>query len=333
MLLAIGVVRAADEPVRGKNDRVPVPTLGGKQFWADELFFHQWRIQRNAITGECRLLDEHNLRHASGTLEQCRAALLRIRRELRLPPMRGKVVLVLHGLTQSRSSMGKLCKYLEEHGDYTVLNVGYPSTQGGMADHARSLARIVENLDGVEEINFVAHSMGNIVVRHYLADRAAKQSDGEEPPGGTGRRPAPRFGRMVMIGPPNHGARMALLLADNGLFKAVAGEAGQEFGRDWDKVAGKLATPDFEFGIVAGGKGDGHGYNPLLPGDNDGTISVATTRLAGANDFILVPTMHSLLTGDARVMEYTLRFLQHGYFVSPEARQPVRGNEAVGGRR
>ena len=39
----------------------PVPTLGGMQFWADELFFHQWRIQRNVITGHCRLLDGKDL--------------------------------------------------------------------------------------------------------------------------------------------------------------------------------------------------------------------------------------------------------------------------------
>ena len=55
---------------RGEPDPFPMPTLGGKQFWADELFFHQWRIQRNVFTGHCRLLDEHDLRHASGTLRR-----------------------------------------------------------------------------------------------------------------------------------------------------------------------------------------------------------------------------------------------------------------------
>ena len=56
-----------------------MPTLGGKQFWADELFFHQWRIQRNVLDGHCRLLDENNLRHASGTFDECRAALEQIK--------------------------------------------------------------------------------------------------------------------------------------------------------------------------------------------------------------------------------------------------------------
>ena len=32
-------------------------TGGGKQFWADVWFFHDWRIQRHALTGHYRLLD------------------------------------------------------------------------------------------------------------------------------------------------------------------------------------------------------------------------------------------------------------------------------------
>ena len=91
---------------------IPLPTLGGKQFWSDELFFHQWHIQRNVLTGHCRLLDGHNLQHASGTFDTCREKLQQVRREKSLPPMRGKAVIVVHGLFRSRDSMGALCKYL-----------------------------------------------------------------------------------------------------------------------------------------------------------------------------------------------------------------------------
>ena len=65
-----GLCRPAGGPGTGRRQAgpIPVPTLGGKQFWADELFFHQWRIQRN-VYRHCRLLDEHNLRHASGTYD------------------------------------------------------------------------------------------------------------------------------------------------------------------------------------------------------------------------------------------------------------------------
>jgi len=288
---------------------VPMPTLGGRQFWSDQLFFQGWHIQRNSITGYYRLLDEHDFRHAWGTLTDCRTALERIKRDRHLPRMRGKAVILLHGLFRSSASMEKLAKCLREQGHDTVFNVTYASTQSGVGEHAESLARIIANLDGIEEINIVAHSMGNIVARRYLADHEDK--------------PDPRLRRMVMLGPPNHGSLGAVVLAENAIFTTLTGQAGQELGIQWGDLEERLATPTFEFGIIAGGKQDDRGFNPLLPGDNDAIISVDTTRLAGASDFIIVPVIHSFLMDDARVGEYTLRFLQKGHFVSREERHAL----------
>lgn len=282
---------------------LPAPTLGGRQFWADELFFHEWRIQRHAITGHCRLLDGSSIRHAWGNFEQCQAALEEIKRRENLPPMQGKAVVLLHGLGRSRRSMAELAKYLEEQGGYQVFNVGYPSTRGTIADYARSLAKVVENLDGMEEINFVAHSLGNIVIRRYLGD----QTDPA-----TGGRPDPRIKRFVMLGPPNHGSIAATAMADNPLFALVLGKPGQELGREWVWLEGSLATPSCEFGVIAGGRKNSQGFNPLLPGDDDGTVTVASARLDGAADFVLVPVLHSFLINDQRVQECTLRFLRTG---------------------
>jgi len=320
-------VRAAEPPV---FNGLPIPTMGGKQFWADEFFFHQWRIQRNVLTDHCRLLDEHNLRHASGTFRHCRAKLEWIRRDRRLPPMKGKAVIVVHGLFRTRSSMERLCSYLRERGGYTVFNVGYPSTQRDVGSHAQTLGRVLANLDGIEEISFVAHSMGNIVIRHYLADRNGGNSPAPPAVRSTAQTRftnvrAPRMGRFVMLAPPNHGSLAAVTFAENGVFKALAGKSGQELGGEWAKLQGKLATPEFEFGILAGGRNNDIGYNPLLPGDDDGTVSVASTRLAGASDFLVLPVLHSSIIYDTKVMECTLRFLEQGHFVSAAARHPVRG--------
>lgn len=313
---------AGEEPLG--PGQTPMPTLGGKQFWADEFFFHQWRIQRNTINGHYRLLDERDLRHAWGDYRECRETLERIKREQNLPRMSGKAVVVLHGLVRSRASMEPLCQYLREHGGYEVFNVGYPSTRADIAEHARSLRRVINSLDGVEEINFVGHSMGNIVVRHYLGDLARQEPWKQSPNAlAADRRAMARFHRFVMLGPPNQGAMLAEMFANNLVFKEIFGESGQELGRDWPDLEKRLATPPFGFGIVAGAKGNEKGYNPLLRGDNDGTISVETTKLAGADDFIMVPVMHSFLMDNATVQQYVLHFLKHGCFVSKQARHPL----------
>ncbi|MFH1921912.1 MAG: hypothetical protein ABIP48_18760 [Planctomycetota bacterium] len=311
----------SSETPLGLVDAVPVPTMGGVQFWADELFFHRWRIQRHATEGHYRLLDGHYLRHASGTCEQCLAKLREIRKERSLPPMQGKAVLVLHGLGRTRNSMLILSKYLERTGGYTVFNVAYPSTRQGIGNHAASLANIIDNLEGIEEINFVGHSLGNIVIRRYLAQRT------EEP---IGRRLDPRIKRFVMLGPPNHGSVAATSLADNRVFSTVLGQSAQELGREWVWLESELATPRCEFGIIAGGLGNERGFNPMLPGDDDGVVTLESARLAGAGDFLVVPVLHTLLPSDPRVLKGTLSFLAHGYFLSADQRERVEEEKDEG---
>ncbi|MGA2062326.1 MAG: alpha/beta hydrolase [Thermoguttaceae bacterium] len=320
-----------------------MPTMGGKQFWSDELFFHKWRIQRNVFTGHYRLLDAQDRRHASGTYEQCREALDDIKIKQGLAPMKGKAVIVLHGLFRSRNSMDSLCDYLAEQGGYEVFNMTYPSTRDDIGEHARSLGHVIDNLDGVEEVNFVGHSMGNIVIRYYFGDLRRqeaennqssigpenawedKQRKGDSPifvdtKIGTVPKKRPAFHRFVMLAPPNHEAQMATAFGDNIVFKTVSGQSGQQLGRQWKELERNLAAPDCEFGIIAGGKNNDKGYNPLLSGDNDGTISVETAKLPGASDFIVLPVLHTFIMNDAKVQELTLQYLQKGYFISEAQR-------------
>jgi len=289
--------------------------MGGMQFWADELFFHRWRIQRNVTQGGCRLLDGNYLRYASGTYAQCLARLNEIRNRRRLPAMEGKAVVVLHGLGRTRNSMLVLAKHLERSGDYTVFNVGYPSTRQSISEHAAALAKIIAGLDGIEEINFVGHSLGNIVVRHYLADQTDES---------TGRSPDPRIKRFVMLGPPNHGSIAASSFAENRVFTTVTGKTGQQLGREWAWLESDLATPQCEFGIIAGGLGNEQGFNPLLPGDDDGVVTLESAQLEGATDFKVVPVLHTLLMTNRSVLKHTLSFLDHGHFTSPDQRQALK---------
>jgi pimeloyl-ACP methyl ester carboxylesterase len=302
-----------DPPSTGRLNAV-TPTLGGRQFWADELFFRDWHIQRNSFTGHYRLLDGSNLRHGWGTFAECQAKLEQIKQRRRLPPMRGPGVVVLHGLFRSGASMSNMARALRQQGGYSVFNVNYPTTRGTLTDHAGGLAKVMRSLEGIEPIHFVGHSLGNLVVRQYLADHTRPE---------LGIRPDARIGRMVMLGPPNQGAQLAEVFAENRLFNFVAGASASQLAREWDSLAAQLATPAFPFGILAGGRGTSKGYNPFLREDNDMVVSVETTKLAGAADFAVLPVLHTLMMDDAKVQEYTLRFLERGYFVSDEQRHPL----------
>lgn len=299
------------EPSRPVN--VKSRTFGGTQFWTDVVVYRDWRIQQHALTKHHRLLDDKDTRRAWGSWEACRSELNRMKQDTQLPPVTGKVVIVLHGIVGFRSLMEDLCDYLDEHSHYEVINIGYASTRADLASHASALKSVIDHLPEATEINFVAHSMGNLVIRRYLAD----STDAEN-----GKRPDRRIKRIVMVGPPNNGARMAEIFKDVGLFKFLLGKSGEAMAAPAD-LERQLAVPQCEFAIIAGGRGNDRGYSPLLKGDDDLVVSVSETRLPGARDFMVVPSIHRFLPDQPEVHACALQFLRHGYFVSEERRQPI----------
>ncbi len=291
-------------------------TLGGRFTWSDEAVYQGWRVQKSAIIGHYRLIDPDDCRYAFGTFEHCLEELEKVKVDKKLPPLPKDVVIVVHGLGASRQWMDSLSEYLEKEGGLTVVNVGYPSTMNDIGTHAASLVSVIKHLDGVERVSFVAHSMGNIVIRHCLNDLASLPAS---------EQPEITYHRFVMIAPPNHGASVADKFADSKIAQTLGGEAVLQLatGKGWASLEQRLATPSFEFGIIVGGTGDDDGYLDAIPGDDDMLLSVNTSKLAGATDFAQVKGIHQTLPKNEQVQEYTLRFLQKGYLVSPRAKRPI----------
>ena len=69
-----------------------------------------------------------------------------------------------------------------------------------------------------------------------------------------------------------------------------------------------------EFGILAGGLGNGKGLTPLIPGDDDGTLAVEEARLEGASDFAVLPYQHTAIILKKKTAEMAVRFLKTGRF-------------------
>jgi pimeloyl-ACP methyl ester carboxylesterase len=318
---------AGDEPAAGAASPAPLnfptATLGGVQFWSDELVFRGWRIQQNALTGHYRLLDDHDFRMAWGTFEQCRARLEELKRERNLPPLRGRAVVTLHGLGRSRDAMSMHGEHIAKSLDATWINVSYASSRRPIDDHARSLARVLGHLEGIDEIHLVCHSLGNLVVRRYLGEESRPEPRWKTDP---------RIKRMVMLGPPNSGAQLARLFKDNKLFGLVTGPSGKELAMPAEEMHKLLATPKFEFGIIAGSCGDEGHSNPVVAGDDDLIVAVEETKLAGASDFLVVPCWHGTMLRDEHVCESAARFLKEGYFVAADQRVPIGGRETIMGR-
>ncbi len=289
---------------------LPAKTLGGREFWGDVVHFHEWRIQHNVVTKHYRLLDGNDVRQAWGSREQCQTKLDEIKRERKLPRMSGTGVILIHGIIRSSKSMSAFRKPLTNSG-FHVFPFDYPSTRVEIAESADYLRQVIESLDGIESLHIVAHSMGGLVTRSYMA-----------------RQPDPRIKRLVMLGSPNSGAELADLMRGkaNFFFKPLLGPAGQQLVTDPDGLIARLPTPTCAFAVIAGGR-EGKGFNPLIPGDDDGIVSVASTRLPGAADFLLVNSLHLNLLRMDESTAAAVRFLETGRLREEGDPQPIPRDE------
>lgn len=219
---------------------------------------------------------------------------------LGLPPPAGAVecVVTLHGLGRSRWSMALLAGRLAEAG-YAVENPGYPSRSASVAQ----LARVVDDglaacrRAGHRPVHFVTHSLGGILVRHRFRERVP-----------------PDVGRVVMLAPPNRGSEVVDRAREAAWFRLFTGRAGQELGTNPESVPARLPPPAFEVGVIAGDAGRMPFFRDWLPGPDDGVVSVASTRLEGMRDFLVVPHGHTFIMNSPQVARQVLAFLRRGAF-------------------
>ena len=286
---------------------VPLPTLGGMQFWGDVAHRAGWRIQRHVVTGHFRLLDDWDFRRAWGDRAACEAALTAAVRDRGLPRPAGDTVVLVHGMIRSGKCFARLAADLRAAGFATVC-VDYPSTRQSLRASAAALKEVTDRLVREQDpadpvaLHFVCHSAGGLVLRVW----GELHGDAEPP-----------VTRSVLLAVPNGGAAFAdRIRATPGLGGALEllwGAAAGELSTDPAATLSALPAPRGAFATIAGCRGAAGGYNPLIPGDDDGTVAVSEARLAGESDHLAVRGAgHSFIMLNAAARAATVRFLRGG---------------------
>lgn len=208
-------------------------------------------------------------------------------------------VILLHGLCRTSRSMAKMEHALTDAG-YQVQNASYPSRTASvqqLADDA--IGKAVGNCqqDGASKIDFVTHSLGGILVRSYLT-----------------RHSAPSLGRVVMLAPPNQGSEVVDKLGWLFLFKWINGPAGNELGTDTNSTPNQLGPATYPVGVIAGDRSINWINSLLIPGRDDGKVSVERTKLAGMSDHLVIHTAHPFIMKNREAIRQTIQFLHTGDF-------------------
>ena len=210
-------------------------------------------------------------------------------------------VILLHGLGRTSRSLNKMADALQAAG-FRPVNLDYPSRKKTIQELAletieRGLGRCARMQ--ARTVHFVTHSMGGVLVRYYLS-----------------RHRPENLGRVVMLSPPNRGSEAADHLRDSALYKWFNGPAGQQLVTGPEGLPEQLGPVDFPLGIITGNQ---HSFfdawlADVIPGTDDGKVSVERAKVEGMADFLVLPYSHPFIMNAEEVIEQTLHFLRGGRF-------------------
>ncbi len=213
---------------------------------------------------------------------------------------RNECVILLHGLCRSALSMKAIENILRQNG-YTVINIDYPSTRKTIASIAEDQVATAVNRckeQGYRRIHFVTHSMGALIVRRYLQEQQL-----------------PRGSRIVMLAPPNQGSELADWAQKN--FPRISRLAGPSVDQLTTKPKSGLSPMKpiaSEVGIIIGNDSWNPLFSRILPGSDDGKVTVVRAKLEEMRDFWVAPCNHTTILLNREVLGRIVHFLQFGRF-------------------
>lgn len=200
-----------------------------------------------------------------------------------------EAIILVHGIWMKGPELFYLRFKLWRQG-YRVYQFHYPSLFQSPEQNAERLNRFVVKVNE-PVIHFVAHSLGGIVVTHFLNKFEMTKN-----------------GKVVFMGTPINGSGFANHMSKNFILKYLLGKSKNALISKKNKWYSNK-----KLCVIAGTKSIGMGRvlaRKEMQQQNDGTVNLDETRIEQADKFYVVPHSHFSMLWSADVSDKIKCFLR-----------------------
>ncbi|MBU0799717.1 MAG: hypothetical protein KKA05_01815, partial [Alphaproteobacteria bacterium] len=247
-----------------------------------------WRVQKHQSLQKYRVITARGKIFRYDTEPEA-IAHIQAEKSRGLKPTHDHLVLIIPGLNNVSLNHILMQRLVAAQG-YDCMIWDYASNHNDVVGHATQLNAALQRLEDTRTISFITHSLGGLILRVLLADKA--------------EWPA-QIGRIVMIAPPHGGSFMADLVHDRlkltGLYQWVCGKVGHDL-----TTAGAMALPPVvaPVGIIVGGIKH-----------NDGWVAQTSSLIPAATDSRHIRGWpHTIMLWNPETTAQAVHFLRHGSF-------------------
>lgn len=203
--------------------------------------------------------------------------------------MTKKAIVLAHGLFMKKGIMTYLKSAFERRG-FVVYNFDYKTTEYS----EKTLSEFHDFLKKVkeEDVNFVGHSMGGLLIRNYF-DKY---------------KPKYKSTSIVTLGTPHKGSSLGLKVKESivGFILGNAPESGVTSDSELPPWSG-----EYDLGVIIGiyNVGPNNVFN-YGRGEGDGTVLVSEAILENAKDTIYIGANHTGLVYSRKAVKQVISFIE-----------------------
>ena len=203
-----------------------------------------------------------------------------------------RLIVLVHGFDKNHRDM----RFLEtsfKNAGFEVVNPKLPTRFSSLEDCVKALnSKVGDLLKNYDEANFVAHSMGGLIVRRFIS-----------------KYPQKNIGNSVFISTPHHGSRQPEVLSKIP-FTSLIWKPLKDLRTDlkYEPLTG------VKLGVIAGNRNSLFWGRVILSKESDGRVEVESAKSDDMAEFIVLSYNHKKIHFQKETFDKVLNFIKSGRF-------------------